>query len=267
MQIIGKGFTIIQFEEYVRKLQFNGWTPNFVVVHNTDVPTQALYKSWHSRKGWTGEQWMKNLASFYAGKGFKACPHLFVGYDRIWVLNPLTMRGTHSPSWNGFTWGVETVGNWDTEPFADSVKTMTIAALGILHDRIGLNPTDFKLGVRGLHFHKEDKGTTHKGCPGKSMVKENLVAAVVEYMNRDGSDHVHITEAAQTADTRKLTTTQLTSIKWVQEQLKRLKYNVGAVDGILGPQTKGAIVKFQTDKLLKNDGIAGPITRLALASA
>jgi organic radical activating enzyme len=44
MQYIGKIFQIPQFESYVHSLQFNGWTPNFVVVHNTSSPTQKLYK-------------------------------------------------------------------------------------------------------------------------------------------------------------------------------------------------------------------------------
>src|SRR5712692_11270909 len=46
-------------------------------------------------------------------------PHLFVADDLIWVFTPLTVSGVHSPSWNSITWGVEMVGNFDTEDFQD----------------------------------------------------------------------------------------------------------------------------------------------------
>jgi hypothetical protein len=35
------------------------------------------------------QQWGKNLASYYTGMGWNGCPHLFVGYDKILVLNKL----------------------------------------------------------------------------------------------------------------------------------------------------------------------------------
>lgn len=183
MQIVAKSFTIPEFEEYVKSIVFTGWKPQFVVVHNTSVPSQKLYKSWHDKPGWTIEQWLHNLAGYYRGLGWNGCPHLFVGYDKISVLNPLTIHGTHTPSWNKFTWGVETVAEFEQELFDNGVRTNLIAALGILHSRIGLNPVDFKLGVRGLHFHKEDKATTHRDCPGKNLVKADLVKAVNDYMH------------------------------------------------------------------------------------
>jgi len=71
------------------------------------------------------------------------------------------------------------------------VKDNLIACLAILHSRIGLNPADFKLGVRGLHFHKEDVATTHKDCPGKNLIKADLVAAVVAHMNKDNPSNFH----------------------------------------------------------------------------
>lgn len=201
MKIISKSFLISEFETYVKNLKFNGWTPNFVVVHNTSSPTQVLYKSWHDRPNWNMEQWGLNLANYYKGLGWSGCPHLFVGYDKILVLNDLTIHGTHTPSWNAFTWGVETAAEFETEPFDNGVKTNLIAVLSILHARVGLNPADFKLGVRGLHLHKEDKNTTHKNCPGKNLIKTDLVNSVVAYMNKDApTNHPHIPEAMHLAN-------------------------------------------------------------------
>lgn len=198
MQIIGKGFSVLDFEQYVKSIQFNGWTPQFIVVHNTSVPTQALYKAWHSNPKWTGEQWMLNLKDYYTKLGWLAGPHLFVGYDKIWVFSPLTNHGTHTPSWNKFTWGVETIAEFESEPFDGGVKDNLIAALAILHSRVGLNPADFKLGVRGLHFHKEDVATTHRDCPGKNLIKSVLVSNVVDYMNKNNSSHLDVPLNIQT---------------------------------------------------------------------
>jgi peptidoglycan hydrolase-like protein with peptidoglycan-binding domain len=272
MLTIARTFSIEQFKLYVENLHFNGWTPKFVVVHNTGSPTKKLYREWETGpKKVSREQWLKNLTSYYTNKGWRGCPHLFVGYDVISVLNPLTLPGTHTPSWNGFTWGVETVGDFNVEDYDPDTRRNLVAALGILHSRIGLNPQDFKLGVRGLHFHKEDKNTTHKDCPGKKLVKSQLVKDVLNYMgDTDVGSHEHISEKAQAADTSILTWDELTSISWVQVKLNAV---IGAglkVDGLLGPKTKEAVRKFQAiavdddgDKLAV-DGIAGPVTRKAL---
>ena len=50
----------------------------------------------------------------------------------------------------------------------------------------------------------------------------------------------------------------------VQRGLRRLGYDAGPADGVMGPQTVKAIRAFQNDYGLKPDGIAGPKTRSAL---
>lgn len=266
MNLICKSFSIEAFKDYVENLKFNGWTPNFIVVHNTSVPNQQLYRDWHKKPTWTMEGWLKNLASYYASLGWKGCPHAFVGYDRIGVLNDLTIHGTHTPSWNKYSWGVETVAEFQNEPFDNGVKDNLVSALATLHSRIGLNPADFKLGVRGLHFHKEDVETTHKDCPGKNLVKSDLINDVVAYMNKDDPvGHPEISIAAHTVDTNDLSLFELTDISWLQLTLNK-KRNAGLrVDGKLGDKTKEAVKDFQKFMKLKLiDGIAGPVTRKAL---
>lgn len=287
MKIINRSFSISDFKTYVDTIDINLWLKNpslserlqFPVVHNTSAPTQALYRSWHDRSGWTIEQWGKNLTSYYSGLGWTGCPHLFVGYDKILVLNSLNIRGTHTPSWNRISWGIETVGDFDKEPFDDGVRTNLIAAVAILCAKANFNPAKFELGKSGIHFHKEDKNTTHKSCPGKNLVKLNFVSDVVEYMNNNLSknliapvfseDHPHISEASQIFNNDDMSSEELTSIKWVQSQLNRLKVTnpILIVDGIVGKKTKDAVKKFQWEKSLIVDGIAGPITRKALKDA
>lgn len=193
--IVGKFVDIDGFRAHVDALVFTGWQPAFVVVHNTSEPDLATYADWRAhpeRHGnWTPEQWGRNLASYYAGMGWSGGPHAFVCPDGILLFTPFTTPGTHSPAWNSRTWGIETVGEFERETFEGSPsQTNLIAVLGILHARLGLNPADYQFGVRGIHFHKEDPVTTHKSCPGRNMVKADLVAAVVDYIeNAHPGDH------------------------------------------------------------------------------
>jgi len=179
--IVGRKFSAADFDTYVRTLTFTAWRPSFVVVHNTSSPTRALYASWQQRQPpVTMERWLENLVGYYRDQQhWSGGPHLFVADDGIGVFTPLIGPGVHTPSWNHISWGVETVGELETEPFDGPVRDNLISALASLHSVTGLNPSDYKLGVRGLHFHKEDAATTHKECPGRHMVKADLVAAVV----------------------------------------------------------------------------------------
>ena len=164
--IVGKGFTPVEFEDYVRGLAFGQWRPQFVVIHNTGDPTFA---EWHSVPT---ERRLKGLESYYRDdQGWSAGPHLFVADDKIWVFTPLTMSGVHSPSWNLVSWGVEIVGDYDHELFRADVRTNVVSALTTLHAAIGLDPLSLKL-------HKEDPKTTHTYCPGSRVSKADIVAAV-----------------------------------------------------------------------------------------
>lgn len=185
--IIGKFVDLDGFQAHVAGLTFTGWQPAFVVVHNTSEPDLAIYADWRAHperhSNWTPEQWGRNLAGYYAGMGWSSGPHAFVCPDGILLFSPFTAPGTHSPAWNSRTWGIETVGEFEREPFAGSPSQKNlVAVLGILHARLGLDPADYKFGVRGLHFHKEDPVTTHKACPGKNMVKKDLVGDVADWI-------------------------------------------------------------------------------------
>jgi len=54
----------------------------------------------------------------------------------------------------------------------------------------------------------------------------------------------------------------------VQQQLKRLGYDPGPVDGIFGPKTEAAVKKFQRDsQVLDMDGIPGFFTKRELSQS
>ena len=169
--------TVEGFKAYLKTLTFDAWRPSFVVQHNTSEPSLALYKEWKARTPPTTLlQYMTDMMPYYSGMGWNGGPHLFVAPDGIGVFNPLTKHGTHSPSWNRISWGVECVGEFDTEPFQEPQKSLLIGALAALHELIGLDPAT-------LRFHKEDPETTHKGCPGPDIgTKASLIAAVQAVM-------------------------------------------------------------------------------------
>lgn len=53
----------------------------------------------------------------------------------------------------------------------------------------------------------------------------------------------------------------------VQQRLFALGYSVGAIDGLMGPQTLAAVRAFQRDNGLRADGVVGPLTRQKLFPA
>jgi hypothetical protein len=165
--IVGKGFTPGAFATYVSTLSFGTWRPQFVVLHNTAVPTFA---QWHSV---AGEQRVRNLESYYRDtQHWSAGPHLFVADDLIWAFTPLTTSGVHSPSWNSMSWGVEMVGDYNAESFGAAVRDNSVSALATLHSLLGLDP-------HTLRLHKEDPKTTHD-CPGRNVEKADIIQRVID---------------------------------------------------------------------------------------
>jgi N-acetylmuramoyl-L-alanine amidase len=96
--------------------------------------------------------------------GLEAGPHLFVDDKQIWVFTPLTLSGTHSPSWNKVAIGVEILGDYDKDAFNSGrglkVQKDATAAIATLSAMLGVEPDTMRL-------HKEDPLTTH-ACPGKT---------------------------------------------------------------------------------------------------
>jgi N-acetylmuramoyl-L-alanine amidase len=176
--IVGEGFKPKEFDDYVRKLTFAAWRPQFVVLHNTSKPR---FSQWHSTPG---SQRMQNLVHYYRNEmKWSAGPHLFIADDLIWVFTPLTTSGRHSPSWNLTSWGVEMVGEYQEEVFGNKVRDNTVAALATLHAVLGRDP-------KTLRFHKEDEATTHKTCPGRNVNKEDVIKRVQDnLLKRYSGEH------------------------------------------------------------------------------
>jgi hypothetical protein len=164
--IIGQGFTALEFGDYMATVRFSVWRPQFVVVHNTYIPSLA---EWHSV---SGKKRMQGFQSYYRDQmHWSAGPHLFVADDLIWVFTPLNTSGIHSPSWNTVSWGVELVGNYSQEAFTAPLLDNAVSALAALHARAGLDPNTLRL-------HREDPKTTHKNCPGRKVARTDLIERI-----------------------------------------------------------------------------------------
>jgi hypothetical protein len=178
---ICKRFSPAEFETYVRGLTITIWKPDFVVLHNTYDPT--LTKRIAGCDFWpdfTGETHMRGFVRYYRDElQWHAGPHLFVEPAGIWVFSPLTAPGVHSPSWNGVSWGVEMIGDYSIEELPDAMKTNVAAALAVLHGARGLDPGTLRL-------HHEDPATTHHDCPGKNIVKADVIQWVRDRLSASG---------------------------------------------------------------------------------
>ena len=179
--IVGKSFSPADFDTYCHSLQWVAWRPSFIVLHNTAIPTLAQCPN-----GLT-LQHIHNLETFYRDtQGWKAGPHLFVDDLQIWVFTPLTVSGTHSPSWNKLALGLEMLGDYSKEAFDSgrglAVRKNAVAAMATLCAVLGLDPHSMKL-------HREDPLTTH-ACPGQNVRKLEVIQEVGDLIiSRHAGEH------------------------------------------------------------------------------
>ena len=162
MNIVGKQCTPAEFAAYVESLKLGsaGWTPSFVVRHNTGSPTLA------QRPGGLTPQHLLNLADYYSNtEHWHAGPHLFVDDVHISVFSSLLHPGVHSPSWNGVSFGVEQLGEFGSEDYNSgrglAVQQNAVAAIAILSHFAGIDS-------HSMRDHYMDPETSHKDCPGKT---------------------------------------------------------------------------------------------------
>lgn len=169
--IIARKFTVPEFQEYVKSVGKQAWVKR-IVLHNTAAPSIAQRPG-----GILTLTHIKNLHTYYSQtQGWSGGPHLFIDAEGIWVFNPLDKKGVHSPSYNGSSWGVEMLGNFETESFTTGlgakIAANAQAACAILAELQGWPD----LHDQRLILHKEDKKTNHD-CPGKNVIKSFFVSA------------------------------------------------------------------------------------------
>lgn len=198
------GFNQEEFRKYVAPITWNRWRPTRIMWHNTAAPSLAQWiksaKDDQAKGLVGGTSRIASLERFFREDNhWTGCPHLFIANDLIWVMNPLTAAGVHSPSFNNSAIGIEMIGDYDTEDDDSGeglrVENNTIFATAILCSALGIDPepgvTDKHMRriVSGTIFiHKQDWATTHD-CPGKDVAEDHLamVQSVRDLMA--GGDH------------------------------------------------------------------------------
>jgi hypothetical protein len=191
---VGKCFpTAAQFLDYIDDIKFGAWRPRYVTMHHTGGPSLKTWRAYaHGTRPVpiTDAKWMSNLASYYGNElRWSAGPHFFFTPDNFCVLSLPDRRGVHAVSFNANSWGVECVGDFDTEPFEGAVKAKYIEGLACLHLATGLSLDPFVFKSSGLHFHRDDPKTS-KTCPGKKVSKDDVIRLVKAKMaEMSGGSH------------------------------------------------------------------------------
>lgn len=168
IDIVGAGFTANGFIQYMPVLKFRKWKPQFVVLHQTALPTFA---QWHNVSGTSRLNAFANFLGIQ--NGWTRGPHLFIADDSIWVFNDLEKPGIHSPSWNNNSWGVEMVGDFSTEPVNPNIEENAVQAVAALFKQLKIMPNDST-----IRFHSDDPRAHGKICPGKNLSKAIFIKKV-----------------------------------------------------------------------------------------
>jgi hypothetical protein len=168
--------TPAEITELVKKSQ---WKAKGVVLHNTWLPGLRMVEDYLSGKNQFGKnpknkkisegQLIDNWWVSYKRMKWAAGPHLFIFPTGIFVATPLSQRGTHSPSFNQTHYGVEMIGEYDTEELPYTIRALTANTMTALFKGMGVLATD-----KTLKFHGEDPRTSHKGCPGKNARNKTM---------------------------------------------------------------------------------------------
>jgi len=166
MNILRKKLSIEEFKEYVLKKDFGKIPPSFIVLHHTWKPT---------KQDWNGLASIDAMKKYYEAKGWSAGPHLYVAEDGVYLFTDMYDVGIHAGAGNGdlkngYSIGIEVVGDYDTEIWSGKTKSNTVETIKILQYK--LNIPDSK-----IMFHRDYSTRT---CPGKAITKDWVIKQLKE---------------------------------------------------------------------------------------
>jgi len=213
--IVRQGVTIPQLQGHIALLDFKLWRPTKIVWHNTAAPTLAQWRATAATDRAAGRTpgitRINNLERYFRDQQkWSSAPHAFVADDLIWLFTPFAKKGTHAPSWNGESIGIEMIGDFSREDDDAgpglNVRKNTVALTALLCEKLGLSPEvgDVTVGKNKqgkkiilrttgtIFLHKQDPLTTHD-CPGRDVADDHaeMVQEVREYMGQGGETTGH----------------------------------------------------------------------------
>jgi hypothetical protein len=170
MQIDGRVMSADEFVAYIESLEMPPPLPTRIFLHHTWRPT---------RESWRGHDTILGMKAYYERQlwqdlqgrwheGWTAGPHLFIADDGIWLFSDIRYDGVGVYGHNYRSRHIEMVGNYDEGMPSGATLLNTIAALGVLHERLGLD-------IRQLNFHRD---FSTKSCPGWAVEKDWIIPQV-----------------------------------------------------------------------------------------
>ncbi|WP_332693769.1 peptidoglycan recognition protein family protein [Halalkalibacter lacteus] len=175
----------------------------------------------------------------------------------ISLCHDLEVVSYHVGNSNSFAVGICMVGDFRTQSLTDAQRQATLDLTRSLMDQLTI-PIDNVWG------HIEFPGYSWKPCPSISMQKFR------SWLREEGANFSESPPPSPSyvAGARKRTILsrgdQGDDIKALQERLDEIGFHPGPIDGIFGPQTADAVMRFQRTASISVDGIVGPETREAL---
>ncbi len=174
IEIDGRVMTAVEFVRHVDQLDFGPAPPTRIFLHHTWRPTAEEWRGRDSiaspKEYYERKLWLDGDGRVH--EGWTAGPHLFAAHDGIWLFTDLRRDGVGVYGHNCRSRHVEIVDEYDDElPSGQALKN-AIAALGILHERLGLD-------CRKICFHRD---FSDKSCPGWAITKEWITPQVAEWI-------------------------------------------------------------------------------------
>lgn len=173
MEIDGQVMSADEFVRYVQELDFEPPPPTRIFLHHTWRPTQEEWRGLDSLMAMKAyyEQLLWEDSEGFLHEGWTAGPHVFVAEDGIWLFSDLRYDGVGVYGHNFRSRHVEMVGNYDHGLPSGAILDNTVKALGILHERLGLD-------VNELSFHRD---FSTKSCPGRTVQKDWIIPQVSDW--------------------------------------------------------------------------------------
>ncbi|MBN1402404.1 MAG: N-acetylmuramoyl-L-alanine amidase [Anaerolineae bacterium] len=170
MEIDGRVMSADEFVAYVEALEMPPPLPTRIFLHHTWRPTRETWRGYDTilgMKAYYERQLWQDLQGRWH-EGWTAGPHLFIADDGIWLFSDVRYDGVGVYGHNYRSRHIEMVGDYDAALPSGATLLNTIAALGILHERLGLD-------IRQLNFHRD---FSTKSCPGWAVQKEWIIPQV-----------------------------------------------------------------------------------------
>jgi hypothetical protein len=174
IEIDGRVMTADEFAAFVATKSFGPVPPDCIFLHHTWRPTREEWKGRQTllaiKRNYEGYTWVDSRGEVHLG--WTAGPHLFVADDGIWLFTDLARDGVGVQGHNQGSLHVEMVGNYDESLPEGPTLANTVAVLGALCDRLGLDP-------QNLLFHRD---YSYKSCPGNKVTKDWIIPQVEEWI-------------------------------------------------------------------------------------